>query len=368
MRCIFISGLFLLTHQLMSQVVINLQLPASSIYVKNQLWNLSLVNGSTYEPNIRVEVLLSDINTGLPVLSGTSNLVRLKKGVTQINSTSVSPITYNIINGGYNIDANPNGFLPIGIFNVCFRVIAIGEASEQLAEECDVIQIEPLGPPTLILPFDEDTVQESRPLFTWLAPTPQFFMNRPSFDLTLVEVMPTQTSSSAIQQNIPVYFQSNINFTTQLYPASYPQLDPSKLYAWQITARSNNNPVVKSEIWTFRIKKNDVIDPKVIKSSSYSRLRQINDAAFAMAKGNLNFEYANELNESSVNIKIYDLSNSRKQVPISEDTCHVHFGQNLIQYDLNAVGNFINKHIYLFELTNGRNETWYIRFEFRKED
>ena len=110
--------LFVLGAQ--GQVVVNVQLPASNLYLKNQLWNLSLVNAGP-SVQVRVEVLLTDVSSNQPVLSGISDIMQLKNGLTQINASSASPLTYNVLNGAYNIDANPGGFLPIGIFNICFR-------------------------------------------------------------------------------------------------------------------------------------------------------------------------------------------------------------------------------------------------------
>ena len=361
---IIISAFFGL--QAFGQVVINVQLPASSIYLKNQLWNLSLVNADAWEPNIRIELLLTDVATNQPVLSAISGQMILRKGVTQVNPTSASPVTYNVLNPGYNVDANPMGYLPLGTFNICYRLLALGHTSERVAEECEIIEIEPLSPPQLILPFDEDTLLVTRPLFTWLAPSPQIFMSNPSFDLNVVEVLPSQNSASAIQQNIPVYSETNLSLTAQSYPASYPELDTAKLYAWQITAKNNNNSVAKSEVWTFRIKQYHPDTSTISNGVSYSKLRRVNDAAFTIASGKLNFEYVNELNETAVHIKIFDISNSGKLVALDTDSCQVQFGQNLVQFDLDDNGTFISKRIYLFELVNGRNEKWYLRFQYKQ--
>ncbi|HYE55868.1 MAG TPA: hypothetical protein VD996_13540 [Chitinophagaceae bacterium] len=368
----YISALILVMIGLHAsgQVVINVQLPASNIYLKNQLWNLSVVNAGATEPTVRVELLLTDVSSNQPILSGISGVLRLKKGVTQINSLSASPLTYNILNAGYNIDANPGGFLPVGFFNVCFRVLAVGEVSERLAEECDVIEIEPLSPPQLILPFDQDTVHLTRPLFVWAAPAPQIFLaSAPLYDLALVEVMPSQTSADAIQQNMPVYFQSGISTTAHPYPASSPELDTARLYAWQITVRNNVNvSMAKSEIWTFRVQKQAHDTAVVTNGQAYSRLSRSNAGSVTIAKGQLSFVYYNELNEASVKIRIYDISSSYKAVHLDSPVCAMRFGQNLVQYNLPGNGNFIDKHVYLLELVNGRNETWYLKFQYRQPE
>lgn len=353
-----------------AQVVMNVQLPASGIYLKSQLWNLSLINAGTTEPDVRVEILLTDAASNQPVLSGISGVLHLKKGVTPVNASSAAPLTYNVLSAGYNVDANPGGFLPIGIFNICYRVLATGEVTERLAEECELIEIEPLSPPVLILPFNEDSVQTTRPLFVWLAPAPLIFMTGPPlYDLKLVEVLASQTSADAMQQNAPVYFQSNITATAHPYAASSPELDTSKLYAWQITVRNNvNAPLAKSEIWTFTVQKHPQDTVIVFNGDAYSLLSRMNDASLSVAAGKLHFSYYNELNEPFVNLGIYDVSNSRKKIQLSNAACEVHVGQNLVSYDLPANGDFTHRHIYLLELVNGRNEKWYLKFEYRQPE
>ncbi|HYC28263.1 MAG TPA: hypothetical protein VEB42_05590 [Chitinophagaceae bacterium] len=316
----------LLSLGLRAQVIVNVQLPAGGIYLKSQLWSMSLVNTSSQDANVTIEVLLTDVATNQPVLSGVSRIIQLKKGVTQINAASASPITYNVLNAAYNVDANPMGFLPIGVFNVCYLVTKLdGDNFERLTEDCETIEIEPLAPPMLMLPFDEDEIETSRPLFSWIAPSPQSLFYNIQYDLTLVEVLPTQQGSDAIQQNLPVLSQQNIGMTTYPFPAGYPELDSTKTYAWQITARSSASPIAKSEIWTFKIR-NAVPDTgTIVNGIFYAKTNRQIDAAYTICNGILRYEYINELNEEAVNTTLFDISNSRKQVALDSAAYTMHF-------------------------------------------
>jgi hypothetical protein len=360
---------FLLSLSLPAQVIVNVQLPAGGIHLKSQLWSMSLVNTSTLEPNVTVEVLLTDVATNQPVLSGISRIIKLKKGVTQITAASATPITYNVLNAGYNVDANPMGFLPIGIFNICYRVTNLdGDQHDRLTEDCETLEIEPLGPPMLMLPFDEDEIETTRPLFSWIAPSPQSMFYNVLYDLTLVEVLPTQLGSDAIQQNIPILTQQNIGITTHPYPAGYPELDSTKTYAWQITAKSNVSPIAKSEIWVFKIRKSVAETGMVVRGHFYAKLSRQNDAAYVISPGVVRYEYNNEQNDAAVQLRLFDISNSRKEISLDSSEYAVKFGQNLAALDLSDVSGLVQGHIYLLELTNSKNEKWYLKFEFRKPD
>ena len=100
-----------------------------------------MINSGPLQQRIRLEVQLNDASNNQPVLTGSGQVMQLKKGVTQVTASSVSSVLYNVVSSGYGVDANANGFLPIGVFNVCFRVVLIGsDYTETLAEECETIQ------------------------------------------------------------------------------------------------------------------------------------------------------------------------------------------------------------------------------------
>lgn len=354
---------------LQAQVIVNVQLPAAGIHLKSQLWAVSLINTLSEEPSVTIEVLVTDVQTNQPVLSGVSAILRLKKGVTQITAATASPIVYNVLNAGYNIDANPMGFLPIGMFSICYRVNRVdGDRNERLAEECETIEIEPIGPPMLVLPFDEDEIETTRPLFSWIAASPHALFQNALYDLTLVEVLPAQLGSDAIQQNMPLLIQRNISMTSQPYPAGFPGLDSSKTYAWQVTAKNNTSSIVKSEVWVFRIKRPIRDSTTLVNHRFFAKVRRQDDAAYAIFKGTARYEYNNELNDSVIQVKLFDISRSKKEIPLDSFSYSVRVGQNLMSLDLQDLSGIIHNHFYLLEITNSRLERWYLKFEYRKPD
>jgi len=364
---ILFSVLLLAVHPTRSQVVVTPQLPPQGLTLKSQLWNLSVVNTANQNMQAQVELSMVSVSNNQTVLTATTRVLDFPKGLKQLHAGDVAPVTYNVLASGYNIDGSPEGFLPVGTFQLCYSVIRVDlETSERVAEECETIVIEPISPPQLVSPADSEQVELTRPLFNWLPPSPVQLFNNLVYDFNLVEVQALQTGAEAIQQNIPLETESNLTIATQQYPASLPELDTSKLYAWQITARSGGSEVARSEVWTFRVKKN-VPDSLRLPPVYYLRMKRENDAAYAICYGVLYYEYLNEGNDRQIPFKVYDLGDaSRKELLLDSTLIDLRFGQNLGKLDFSRDNILKDKHIYLLELINSRKEHWYLKFQYRK--
>lgn len=369
MRKIFLaSAIVVIAAISQAQVVMTLQLPPLGLTIKPQLWNLSLINTADDALHIRIEMDMTDVSTGLRVFKGTSRMIILPRGNRQVHQGDVMPITYEAGNPGYTVDPNPDGFLPIGVFNICYAIIRVNnDAPEQLTEECITLEVEPLSPPQLIIPSDSEHVEFTRPFFAWMPPAPVNAYSTMLYDWILVEVQPTQSAADAIQQNIPVYTQQNNMQTTLQYPLSMPELDSSKLYAWRITAKNNSSPVANSEIWTFRVRKYEQQSIPPMVPGYFAKLHREENAAYTICTGVLRFEFEHDQNSPSAAIRIFDISsNQRKRISLDSAEYSVRYGQNFIQVDLREISNMVNNHMYLLELTSITNEKRYLKFEFRK--
>ena len=350
-----------------TQVVMNLQLPPAGIVTKEQLWNLSLVNPSGQDLSVQLEMQLTDVSNNQRVLSGITKEFILPKGVKQVRQADIMPISYNVINTSYPVDANSTGFLPTGIYNVCFSVITIDvHGNEILSDECETIEIEPLGPPALVLPSDMEEVDVARPLFTWTPPAPVNLFSRLNYDFTLVEILPTQTPADAIQQNIPLCFVNDINFTNFQYPATLRELDTSKLYAWRVKAKNNTQVVANSEIWSFTVLNREVANKQSKAYSDYTKLVKQQDPSPVVCKRSLNYEYDNEINDTSVILNIYDITGPRRS-KVLEINEFLDLGRNFKNISLLDIPGFVPGRVYLLELINSKKEKWHMKFEFKKK-
>lgn len=368
MKKYILSGLLVIgLRELPAQVVLNLQLPPAGLTVKSQLWNLSVVNTANQPMQAQVELSMTSVSNNQTILTATTRVLDFPKGLKQLHSGDVAPITYNILASGYNIDGSPEGFLPVGTFQLCYSVIRVDlETAERVAEECETVVIEPISPPQLVSPADSEQVDLTRPLFNWLPPSPVQLFNNLQYDFSLVEVQALQTGAEAIQQNVPLETESNMTVTNLQYPASLPELDTSKLYAWQITARSGGSEVAKSEVWAFRVKKNvtDSLKPPPV---YYLRMNREAGASYAICYGALYYEYLNEANDRQIPFKVYDAGDAaHKELLLDSTLIDLRFGQQLGKLDFSNNNLLKDKHIYLLELINSRKEHWYLKFQYRK--
>jgi hypothetical protein len=353
---------------LQAQVVMQVQPPPLGLTIKPQLWNLSLINTGNETMQVRIELVMTDVSNNQRVLTGTSNLLLLPKGVKQLQHNQVMPVTYNYGSPGYSLNTSAEGFLPVGVFNICYQVIKFNsDAPERIAEECITQEVEPVSPPQLMLPANEEQVAVTRPYFAWAPPSPFNAYSSLLYDWVLVEVQPTQSAADALQQNIPVLTRQNITNTGWQYPLSAPELDTSKRYAWRITAKNNSSPIANSETWVFKITKQQPDTARSESATYFAVLKKQDDAAFSICRGLLRFAWSNEHNLHAAEIKIFDISSaSRRPVATDSSAYTIRYGQNFMQVDLRNISGMIDRHLYLMELTDGRKEKWYLRFEYRK--
>ena len=364
--CIAVAMLFSCAH-VYSQFAIQLQVPPLGLTIKPQLWNLMAINASKKQGVARIELTMTDVSNNQRVLTGTSSSFFLSTESKQLQMKDLMPITYSTSGAGYVVDPSPEGFLPVGVFNICYSMITDGKDGEEvLAEACETFEIEPLSPPMLVLPSDKDSSAGPRPLFSWLPPAPSNMFTALRYDFILTEVFSTQSPADAVQQNIPVVSQSNINTLNYQYPTSLSPLDPSKTYAWRIAAKNGMATVGNSEVWSFRVGGSENSAEAVRAVPLFSKLRREDDASYIVAKDRLEFIYEHETSDTLVTISIHDItSGSRQELRLESTQQKVKYGQNYLQLDLHNL-RLENKHIYHFELINSRREKWHLKFEYRK--
>ena len=367
MQKIILSAVFLsMLFSTKAQVLINLQLPQAGLQVKSQLWNMTLINTSTEVLNIKLDMTLIDVTNGQAVLSGSSRLFSLPTGAKQLQLSNLVPIQYNVLNNTYTVNSNPDGFLPVGTFTVCFSILKRNtEVFDKVAEECETIQIEPASPPFLNSPDDQAEIELAQPLFIWLPPTPAHLFNNLSYNLKLVEVNKNQNSSDALQNNLPLLNQSYISNTSFQYPASLQKLDTAKLYAWQVKALNNMLAISNSEIFTFRLKKQNEVSVK--EANVYVTLKGLNEVPFAVCSGVLRYEYVNTYNNSIIHFELIDVSSKvNEKIILSEENQIVSYGQNFLQLDFANNKNLKNNHIYQLQVSGAKGEVLAVKFIYNK--
>src|SRR5436190_811787 len=79
-----------------------------------------------------------------------------------------------------------------GRYQACYTVVNAQKGELTLVENCITVNVDPLSPPLLNTPADEDKLLTAYPQFTWLPPTPIGLFNDLGYAMVLVEVFPGQ--------------------------------------------------------------------------------------------------------------------------------------------------------------------------------
>lgn len=351
-----------MSNDVYAQLAVDLQLPPSGILQKSQLWNMVVVNPSAETVPLQVELSVFDINTGNRVLSATSNIIQVSRGMKQLRMNDMQPIQYPFVNALYEIDGNLNGLLPVGFFKICYNFFRISSKEPQLLmEECRELEIAPLSPPLLNMPADSAVVKTHYPQFSWIPPAPMQSFKGLNYELRVVELQKDQQASDAIQQNLPFAEKGNIRDPFYAYPSSLPVFDTAKFYAWQITAYNASGYNAKSEIWTFSIEKNNISALKV--TSAYIGLSKGESPSLFVSDGHIKFMYENDAGDAGINWELLHVSGKAEHV-VKKETLAIQGGQNFIDINLYNKRFWREGDLYRFQFVNSRGEKWKLYVQF----
>jgi hypothetical protein len=343
-----------------AQISMTLQVPPIGVMVKNQLWNMLLVNTSGRSRLVSISLVLLDQKTNQPVLTGSTLPFMLDKGAKQIQAKDLGPIQYTYNGPAVLGDRDPNGLLPVGSYQACYTVVIQEKEGQPAIENCIQLVVDPLSPPLLNSPADEGKIYTTSPQFTWLPPTPTGIFSDLSYTLVLVEVLPGQGKADAVEQNIPIYSGGFIRNLYLNYATSYASLDTGRLYAWRIVAMNAGQPAAMSEIWTFRVVKAPLPSLRVT-HDPYLSLKRGLDPAVATGSATLRLTYDNVPADTVVHYTISGLNDPGNPV-VQQGQLSLARGQNMLLVTLSKTAGYDSKKIYLFQIVNGRNESWTLKF------
>ena len=367
-----LAAALLMTVCAHAQLSLTLQVPPTGVLLKPQLWNMVIVNSGTSDKMVIINMTLSDAATGQPVMTGTGNIITLTPGANQVTSQTVAPIQYDYLSPDIT-DQNPDGYLPAGNYIVCFAIDDPGgRGPATIVEECSPVTVEPLSPPVLNTPADDEVIETSLPQFTWIPPTPLQIFSNLNYDFILVEVGQNQNKAEAIQNNVPVY-TTNTTDPFLNYPASGNSLDTGKLYAWQVVAKNNNQYAAQSDVWGFRISSQALTGRPAI--SPYAALKRNLDAGMATTLDNFKAYYENDAEDTAavyhiflLNIRGDTTSEENLYREVKSGTIKLVKGYNLIEIPFFNSNQLESGNIYLFQFINGRNEKWNLKVIYYKRE
>ncbi|MHA4808144.1 hypothetical protein ACX0G9_08550 [Flavitalea flava] len=223
------------------------------LYLKAQLWNVSISNTSVSAVEATIHIEMKDIQTHQTVLSAISAPFHVPQGVKMVQMQALEPIIYTY-GSGTVVDRSSNGMLPLGKFQVCYQLIwTYGENQTAAADDCEEIEVEPLSPPLLTMPDNDSVVIRSNPDFTWMPPAPISMFSDLNYDLLISPLYDGQSISDAITKNLPLQQAQGLRQPFFTFPIQGPQLEEGKKYVWQVIAKDRQQYGAKSEIWSFRM-------------------------------------------------------------------------------------------------------------------
>ncbi|THU34984.1 hypothetical protein FAM09_23650 [Niastella caeni] len=359
---LLLPAMFQVTH---AQVSMTLQVPSTGVLLKNQLWNMVLVNAENRNILVKLNLVLLDVQTNQPVITASSAPFSLSKGARQLQARDVSPVQYAYSIPASRVDMDPNGMLPAGRYQACYTVVGVDKGNITLVENCIPVNVDPLSPPLLNTPADAERLLTPYPQFTWLPPTPLGLFNELSYAMVVVEVLPGQGKADAIQQNIPLNASVYTKDLFWNYPASSRSLDTGRLYAWRVVAMNSGKPVALSDIWTFKV---SAVKPGYVaeKGVPYVAVKRTQDAVIAAAGNVLRITYDNAAADTTIKYTITSIEEAGNPV-VQEGELAVKYGQNQLQVPLRKNNRIRSNKVYLFRFASSRNENWSVKFTVNRQ-
>ena len=323
-------------------------LAVSPIYLKAQLWNLTISYTGTAPVQGRIQLDMKDMQTHQSVLSAVSTAFRVASGATMVQMQSMEPIIYSY-NSPAVIDRSANGMLPLGQYQVCYQLIlTYGENQTAVAEDCEEIAVEPLSPPLLTMPENDSVLTILTPNFTWVPPAPVTMFAELTYDVLISEVYDGQSITDAIQKNLPLQQAQGLSQPFLSFPLTGPQLEDGKTYAWQVVARDQRQYAAKSEVWSFRT---PVIRNLATSGSGMYILMDDHSGGMGVSdSATVHIKYISTLAAYQTPVQVKDQSGN----VLLSATVLIRQGDNYLDIPLN--GSFQSKHNYIvvFQDKTGR--------------
>ncbi|MBK7227836.1 MAG: carboxypeptidase regulatory-like domain-containing protein [Ignavibacteriales bacterium] len=256
----FLLASNIFSQTLTGQLTLN---PYPSPYVSDwennpaALGSLTFIKGEGPGYQIRIRAIVSMQGKG-EVFRSITNPVQLTSAVVQvINNTQLIGLSdATFTNSEYEKKMRITGRLLEGNYTACLTIENMNGVI--LANNiCANFTILYPSAPQLIFPANNTQLESiiDYPTFQWTPViVPPAFQIK--YTLRIVEILTGQTPSQAINANVPVYENNQININSFTYPIEAMQLVAGKKYAWQVQALDQlgypaTQNIGRSEIFLF---------------------------------------------------------------------------------------------------------------------
>lgn len=349
------------------------QQPIGSYVGIEDLWSITVSTspGGTLTQCI-ITIDLYEQQSGKHVLTSRSAAFSLPGGPSTFSKFSMAqlkPISNTIYsNPDYN-SLYQNGLLPAGNYYAAYSLSGINIQGQQVTSSVTEMpfSIEILFPPTLLTPFNDDTLQTHNPTFAW---APAFSgAQRVTYDIIIAEQYDGQSPEQAVNANPAYYKQENIQTTTMPYPFAAQQLKVNQWYAWRVIAKLGSTPASRSETWRFIIvePQDDPCIPKPV-DFSYQMQESVTGNYALIKKSQLNFYFNEKYNIKHDNLIFKILNVNNKVVADNKTIGRVYkTGHNFYSLLLTQNDASLPKGFYTLVVYGEKDMKLYLRFELTND-
>ncbi len=321
----------------------------------NGLFNCQLINAELPHQAV-LTIRVSERNAGTVCLIKTPEF-NLPTGVITVPINAARGANIEFANNDSGRLTSLNNAFPAGDYEYCYNLDILG-ADNTPTDQCFSYNLAPFADLNLIEPYDQEKINNNRPLLTWQPLIPG--VPGAYYQLVLTEIKKNQNATEAINYNLTIINQLNIVSPILPFPSIVRELEHSKKYAWQVTAYKNQTILTRSEIWEFTVN-SPLPANKVIEDTGYRNIEDMLGGNYYIANGELRFAVINSYEDQNLNYSITPLSNVKTKIRKLPKLKLVS-GSNMIKMDLYAIGSFTNGDSYLLEVNLPNGNVKSLRF------
>lgn len=267
-----------------SQVqVILKQPPLNQLHVED-LWKITIINQTKTAYSIYIIGVATEFQQG-EVIRATSGVFSLPVGVKVVSSGEVGNVDIHYKNSEIKNLIKSTGSVPSGSYTICIDVYNSMDNSI-IGSMCINQEVNNLSKPILLSPLNASVESEEFPVFNWFPPSPIRAGQNVTYTLSIVEMLPRQTSLDAMLSNPAWYDETRINTTITQYSPASRRFENRKKYAWKVKAYINGLYVNESEVQEFTF-----IDMNISEKSDFNVKTKKNEDK--KIKHNMNYDFDN---------------------------------------------------------------------------
>ncbi len=360
-NCSFIICFYLLVFAMpgFAQVSIFLSNPSALQVKPADMFRATATNTSGLTHKFYFIGTISKAGSLEKIVEARTQVIELGVGAIQLNEFLLQPV-YRYFSSA----VQQTGYLPYGNYEICLKAYQADD-NEEKGAACTDQEVTPLSPPLLISPENGSTVPTPLPLLVWLGPMPVNSSMPVHYDLKLVEVTQNQTPYDAIRRNFALVEQKGIHQTIFQYPANAMTLEASKVYAWQIAARSADNTLIgETEVWTFTLakEKGQPYDPGP-PTTNYIKMKKEITSDYTLITKEIRAVFNKEHTVNHLDFRVLDLN--QKVLTEIEEKGMKSEGNNKYVIAISTLSKLKKDNFYLLEATyKETREKQYLLFRY----